>query len=100
MVLLKELVEEAMEKHSCDRFGVACNNMSNKTGFKYVSRVNNKLYKQGYCWKYRRNLGGEVVQVQGISLKVLRERVISRGLPWVVTDEVLARSSFESECLN
>ena len=100
MVLLKDLFEEAIGKHSCDRFGVACNNMSNKTGFKYVSRVNNKLYKQGYCWKYRRNLGGEVVQVQGITLKVLHERVISRGLPWVIVDEILANNNLESEMLN
>lgn len=92
MVLLKELFNENFDLDH-DRFGHTCNNRSNKTGFKYVSRVNNKLYNQGFCWRYRRELGGKVSQVQGVNLLTLMERVISRGLPWEVTDESRARVS-------
>ena len=31
---------------------------------------------------------------------MLRERVISRGLPWVIVDEILANTTWESEMLN
>lgn len=95
MPLLKDLFEESYPHK--DRFGVTCNNMSNHTGFKYVSRVNHRGYKQGFCWRYRRNLGGEVVQVQGVNLLVLMCRVVERGLPWVVTDEDSARSSVSGD---
>lgn len=92
-MLLRDLFNLKKDNYRHDRFGMPCNNRCNQTGFKYVSRVNHKVYRQGFCWRYRRELGGEVVQVQGVNLMILMERVINRGLPWEVTDENRAMSS-------
>lgn len=90
MVLLKDLFEEAMKN-------VEYNNQSNKTGFKYVSRVTDDKYKKGFFWRYYLRENGGEISVRGTSLHILKNRVINKGLPWIITDEVLADNNLKSE---
>ena len=95
MVALKVLFDEAMKNQ---RY-VPCTprKQSNKTGFKWCSKVNNRNYKNDWAWTYIRIINKQRVSFYGSDLYRLSEKVISNGYDFVVVDETAARETCKNE---
>lgn len=102
MVLLKDLFEEAMDKHYPKK-----SKKSKKHSFKYnkhglfrVCKIVSNRCRKNYTWKYsfRKNYRGHAISA--VNLIRLKEKVLEQDLPWVIVDEELARQAVESDGLD
>lgn len=103
MTSLKTLFDEAMKKERrewCSTNGSRNSRSNNKTGFKWLCRINNNRYKKGYGWVYHRRINGKYISVYAADLFRLFEKVIARGYDWSMLDEERAKVTVESEGLN
>lgn len=55
----------------------------NTTGFFRVSKKKEKCTKQGFIWVYTYYEGNKRKTVSSISIDILKERVLAKGLEWV-----------------
>jgi len=62
----------------------------NKTGYRNVSIQKCPTCKTGFRWRYNYSENGKVKAIQSISLEQLKEKVISKGLPWEKFEEMEA----------
>lgn len=68
----------------------------NLTGFYRVYKAKSDEVNQGFLYKYDfRDDEGERVILQNIDLNDLKDRIISKGLPWYVVDEDLAAATVD-----
>lgn len=67
----------------------------NKTGFFRVYIATNKSCKQGwdYCYNYTEN--GKRKEIHSVSIIKLKQRVLDKGLDWIVLDEEKAKKTLE-----
>lgn len=72
---------------------------SNKTGFYRVIKRNSTRYKQGYLWAYVYYEDGKKRQtfITSLDLLKLKQKVIKKGLEWLVIDEEKAKKTI-NEC--
>lgn len=99
MPLLKELFEEAKKdglKNSRSGLHIG----RNKWGCFRLVRLKHERSRKGYLWAYHFNVGGERVRIVASNLLLLRDKVINKGYPWIVTDEDLFRKAVESDGLD
>ena len=61
------------------------------TGYFRVFKHPDKGYKQGYCWRYQYPVDGKQKAISSKTLSKLKEKVLSKGLEWLVIDEDKAR---------
>lgn len=96
MVLLKELFEEALKRNrktAGDSERKSRKPQRNKYGFYRVSKVRSARCHKGFMWKYVMQKDLHRTVISAVSLRRLKEKVESKGLPWVVTDQDLAWES-------
>lgn len=65
----------------------------NVTGFYRVSKIKDKRYKQGFRWCYASMTNRQRIRVSSFDLKILQEKVESKGLDWRIIDKVKAQQS-------
>lgn len=65
----------------------------NRTGFFRVYKQKNKCYVQGFSWVYRYFENHKRISIYAVQLEDLKEKVIARGLDWIVIDEDKAQAS-------
>lgn len=63
------------------------------TGFYRVSKVKDKVYHQGFRWRYSGVINGQQTQISSFDLKILQEKVESKGLEWRIVDKAKAKQS-------
>ena len=72
------------------------NNTSNSTtGIMHLFKKNSKDTTQGFRWIYRYSENGKTKEITSISLITLKEKALSKGLPWEIIDEDKAKQLFE-----
>lgn len=74
-------------KHSINS-KIKISNAKNVTGFYRVSKLKNNKVKQGFSYAYYYYDENNVRKAIGsIDITKLRDKVVDKGLPWIVTDE-------------
>ena len=68
----------------------------NKTGYYRVYIENNSRMKQGFSYKYRYLENSNPKSITSTDLNKLEQKVIDKGLPWIVLDEEKARKTMEA----
>lgn len=91
MVLLKTLIEEAEA-----RYGY---NKNKKTGFKRVYKQKSPSCKKGYTFAYGIKKNKKEIKMSRIDLLALKYAVEDKGLPWEVSNPILARKTVCDEGL-
>lgn len=61
------------------------------SGYYRVIQCRNERYKQGYYWKYQYIVNGKQKAICGGTLEKLKEKVLAKGLEWVIIDEEKAK---------
>lgn len=67
------------------------------TGIFHVAKTNSKRYRQGYFYRYLYRVDGKRKQISSQTLKELKEKVIAKGLEWIVFDEDLVHKTIQME---
>lgn len=65
------------------------------TGIINVTKVENFNYTQGFVWRYTYRENGKPRSLASIDLTFLKEKVLTKGLSWTISNEELATNSFE-----
>jgi hypothetical protein len=60
----------------------------NNTGYFRVSYYTSNRYKKGYEYRYQWYENGKRKKIESKSLKLLKEKVLARGLPWKKLEKV------------
>ena len=60
----------------------------NNTGYFRVSFYTSNRYKKGYGYRYQWYENGKRKKIESKSLKLLKEKVLARGLPWKKLEKV------------
>lgn len=100
MVLLKELIKEAEAKYGY--YQAKPKNKEQKyrmSGFYWVGKTNSKT-KKGYTFKYQIRRNHKITRFTRMDLRELKREVDNRGLPWKISNELLARKLVEDEGLD
>ena len=103
IVLLKELVEEAEAKYG---YYQAPPRPRNHRGYRqcicgfYRVRKQKTNTRKGYTFQYKIVRKKQVTRFSRQNLLDLKEEVDRRGLPWEVSNELLARKLVSDEGLN
>ena len=63
------------------------------TGFYRVSKTKDEIYHQGFRWRYSGVINGQQIQISSFDLKILQEKVESKGLEWGIVDKAKAKQS-------
>lgn len=63
------------------------------TGFYHVSKIKDEIYHQGFRWRYSGVINGQQIQISSFDLKILQEKVESKGLEWRIVDKAKAQQS-------
>ena len=65
------------------------------TGILNVLKIENCNYAQGYTWRYTYRENNEVYTLSATDLNFLKEKVLTKGLLWVFSNDELAMKSLE-----
>lgn len=63
------------------------------TGFYRVSKIKDNRYHQGFRWCYSSTINGQKYTISSFDLKILQEKVESKGLNWGIIDKAKAQQS-------
>ena len=63
------------------------------TGFYRVAKMKDKIYHQGFRWRYSSIINGQRIQISSFDLNILQEKVESKGLDWGIVDKAKAQQS-------
>ena len=63
------------------------------SGVLLVSKNKHKSYKSGYIWRYTMYLNGKRKTINASTFLKLKEKVLAKGLDWIVLDEEKAKES-------
>ena len=80
------------KQHSLDS-KMKMSKSNNKTGFFRVSKCKDKKYKQGFSYRYSYVKDGKRKDIRSNEIAKLESKVKSKGLPWLIMNEVLARQT-------
>lgn len=95
---IKEKIRKTMTgMKNSDKQNKKISQASNTTGFYRVIKRINKKYKQGFLWTYVYYEEGKKRQtfISSVDLLKLKQKVIKKGLEWVVIDEEKAKKTIE-----
>lgn len=67
------------------------NNKQHSTGVFRVIKHFDKTLKQGFDWRYQDFRGGNVTYISSVTPADLKEKVLSKGLEWIVVDKEKAK---------
>ena len=70
---------------------------NNKTGFFRVSKCKDKKYKQGFVYRYSYLEDGKRWDIRSNKIIALASKFKSKGLPWLILNETLARQTIQKE---
>ena len=59
----------------------------NTTGYFRVWKDKNKKYSQGFTWRYGYIKNGKPRTISSVDINKLKEKVLAKGLEWIVLDE-------------
>ena len=103
MVLLKELVEQAKEKYGYyshpQHKTLKPGYRQNLTGFYRVQKQKIRTGK-GYTFQYKIVENGKMTRFTRQNLLSLKHETLHRGLPWEVSNELVARKLVSDEGLD
>ena len=102
-MLGKHHSEESCEKIRQSRIGkthelstkINRSKLDNTTGIFRVKKCFDKRYKKGFYWNYRYYEKGKRIEITSISLDTLKEKVLAKGLDWIIIDEQLANKTMQ-----
>lgn len=100
IVLLKELIKEAKEKHGYNqgRHEKQMNNLQkNNTGFTRVCKVQSDRHEKKHYFRYTIEQNKKRTQINRSDLLSLKYEVERRGLPWVVSNVLIAHKTVNDE---
>lgn len=103
MVLLAELMNDARKKYGYYEGNLKCTKQGgsrSQTGFSHVYKRCSKTTRKGYTFTYRIQQDNIVITFSSVNLLVLHHEVKRRGLPWRVSDVLLAQRTVADENLN
>jgi hypothetical protein len=80
-------------KHHSDEDMERMSKMKSNTGYFRVSKNKKHDVNQGFVWKYQYYVDGKRKSIVSVNLKDLRDKVVSKGLDWIVLDEDKARAN-------
>ena len=63
----------------------------NNSGIFRVGKNKNKTFKQGYTWRYVWKENGKSNTIVSADINKLKEKVVERGLDWIILDEDKAK---------
>lgn len=72
----------------------------NKYGVSRVYKVEDTHFSAGYKWTYKFQLDKKIFSCSASNLIRLRENVLRRGWPWIITDKEVFRENVEKEGLD
>lgn len=72
----------------------------NKYGVARVYKSKDNHYSEGYKWGYRFQLNKKSFSCSASNLIRLKENVLRRGWPWIITDKELFKKTVEEEGLD
>lgn len=84
------------KKQSLD-FVIKRNKKNNKLGIFRVVKHKNKTTKQGFDYVYTYIENGKSHEIHSIDICKLKEKVIARGLDWIIVDKEKVRANFDEE---
>ena len=58
-----------------------------RTGVLYVFKAKSKSCDKGYIWRYTYKEQGKRKSINSVTFKRLREKVLAKGLDWIILDE-------------
>ena len=97
--LLKDLFEEALQKHKVVRKGRPPGRRPRKsrpTGFAHVTMVLCSECKQGFTYQYYwLDRFDNKHKTTAVNIKDLRDKVIERGWDWFVDNKILAQNTLK-----
>lgn len=72
----------------------------NKYGVSRVFKVTDHHYSHGYKWVYKFKCDKKIFTCSASNLIRLKENVLLRGWPWIITDKELFKKNVEEEGLD
>lgn len=99
MTLLKDLVAEAEAKYGPPQTIQNHKGKQPMSGFYWV-RKRKSGTKKGYTFRYQIRKNKKTIQFTRMNLLELRREVENRGLPWKISNELLARKLVSDEGLD
>ena len=63
----------------------------NNTGIFRVSKIKNKVYTNGFTWRYQYYVEGEQKSIVSVDINKLKDKVVENGLEWIILDEDKAK---------
>lgn len=103
MVLLGELVDDARKKYGYyegNLKGTKHGKNRSQTGFSHVFKRCSKTTRKGYTFTYKIQQDNIIITFSSVNLLALRHEVKRRGLPWEVSNLLLARKLVADEGLD
>jgi len=73
------------------------NKMNNKLGIFRVIKHKHKTTKQGFNYVYTYTENGKSRELHSIDICKLKEKVIERGLEWIIVDEEKVKKTFDEK---
>ena len=89
----EKLAKESLEENEKNLTEIFLN--KSPTGILNVLKVENCNYTQGYTWQYTYRENNRAFTLSSTDLTFLKEKVLTKGLSWIVSNEELAKKSFE-----
>lgn len=78
-------------KNHSDKSMVQMSKTRTATGYYRVSKDKKHDVNQGFVWKYQYYIDGKRKSIVSVNLKDLKDKVVSKGLDWIVLDEDKAK---------
>ena len=69
--------------------------LNNTSGIFRVSLHKQKKCSKGFTWKYYYHVGKKRKCISSVDLLKLKEKVLAKGLEWIILDEEKAKASME-----
>ncbi len=101
----KTFSKESREKMSNAKLGkkqsldlvIKRNKMNNRLGIFRVIKHKNKTTKQGFDYVYTYHENGKSREIHSIDICKLKQKVIDKGLEWIIVDEDKVKSHFDEK---
>lgn len=74
-------------KEQKEKIGKSISKSQTSTGIYRVSKHKNKNVKQGFVWRYIYRVNGKVKEIVSIDIEKLKQKVLDKGLDWIIFDE-------------
>lgn len=92
IIINEELVKKSLEESAHNTKEKYKNH---PTGISRVFRAVNNNFNQGFCWMYRYREDNKYKTLSSVDLYKLKEKVLSKGLDWIIVNEEIAEETFK-----